>query len=60
MEEVLHFVDKYNWKKDPFFNPIPVGFNIIGFDMIIINSMQRVRPTDEAKSTKDLQQDPQM
>ena len=33
------FVDKYNWKKDPFFNPIPVGFNIIGFDMVIINRL---------------------
>jgi DNA polymerase III epsilon subunit-like protein len=33
------FVDQYNWKKDPFFNPIPVGFNIIGFDMIIINRL---------------------
>ena len=33
------FVDQYNWKKDPFYNPIPVGYNIIGFDMIIINRL---------------------
>lgn len=35
------FVDQYNWKGDAFFNPIPVGFNIIGFDMIIINRLCR-------------------
>lgn len=33
------FVSQYNWKGDAFFNPIPVGFNIIGFDMIIINRL---------------------
>ena len=33
------FVDQYNWKKDPFFNPIPVGFNIIGFIHIVIQSI---------------------
>jgi DNA polymerase III epsilon subunit-like protein len=35
------FVDQYNWKGDTFFNPIPVGFNIIGFDMIIVNRLCR-------------------
>jgi DNA polymerase III epsilon subunit-like protein len=35
------FVDQYNWKGDAFFNPIPVGFNIIGFDMIIVNRLCR-------------------
>jgi DNA polymerase III epsilon subunit-like protein len=33
------FVDQYNWKGEAFFNPIPVGFNIIGFDMHIINRL---------------------
>lgn len=33
------FVDQYNWKGEPFFNPIPVGYNIIGFDMVIINRL---------------------
>jgi DNA polymerase III epsilon subunit-like protein len=33
------FVSQYNWKGEAFFNPIPVGFNIIGFDMIIINRL---------------------
>jgi DNA polymerase III epsilon subunit-like protein len=35
------FVSQYNWKGDAFFNPIPVGFNILGFDMIIINRLCR-------------------
>jgi DNA polymerase III epsilon subunit-like protein len=33
------FVNKYNWKGDAFFNPIPVGFNIIAFDMVIIDRL---------------------
>ena len=33
------FVEQYNWKKDPFFNPIPVGYNITGFDLTIINRL---------------------
>ena len=31
------FVDQYNWKGEPFFNPIPVGYNIISFDMKIVD-----------------------
>ena len=30
------FVNQYNWKGTQFFAPIPAGFNIIGFDMIIV------------------------
>jgi DNA polymerase III epsilon subunit-like protein len=37
----VKFVNQYNWKGDPFFAPIPVGFNIIGFDMIIIDRLCR-------------------
>ncbi|NDD83556.1 3'-5' exonuclease, partial [bacterium] len=33
------FVDQYNWKGDSFYAPIPVGFNIIGFDLIIVNRL---------------------
>ena len=33
------FVDQYNWKGEPFFAPIHVGYNIIGFDMHIINRL---------------------
>ena len=35
------FVLQYNWKGDAFFNPIPVGFNIIGFDLIIVDRLCR-------------------
>ena len=34
------FVAQYNWRgTSPFWNPIPVGYNIIGFDMIIISRL---------------------
>lgn len=34
------FVVQYNWRgTSPFWNPIPVGYNIIGFDMIIISRL---------------------
>lgn len=49
------FVGQYNWKGDPFFNPIPVGFNIIGFDMIIINRLcQEFGPWDKDRSHQKL------
>lgn len=35
----VSFVNKYNWKGTSFFAPIPAGFNILGFDMIIINRL---------------------
>lgn len=44
------FVDNYNWKKDSFFAPIPVGYNIIGFDMIIINRLcEQFGPWDDKR-----------
>lgn len=49
------FVDQYNWKGEPFFNPIPVGYNIIGFDMIIINRLcQQFGPWDKSKDQQKL------
>jgi DNA polymerase III epsilon subunit-like protein len=49
------FVDQYNWKGEPFFNPIPVGYNIIGFDMIIINRLcQQFGPWDKSKNQQKL------
>jgi len=35
----VQFVEKYNWKGTTFFAPIPVGFNIIGYDLIIIDRL---------------------
>jgi DNA polymerase III epsilon subunit-like protein len=49
------FVDQYNWKGEPFFAPIPVGYNIIGFDMIIINRLcNEFGPWDKAKNHQKL------
>jgi DNA polymerase III epsilon subunit-like protein len=49
------FVSQYNWKGDAFFNPIPVGFNIIGFDMIIINRLcKQYGPWDQERNQQKL------
>jgi DNA polymerase III epsilon subunit-like protein len=49
------FVSQYNWKGDTFFNPIPVGFNIIGFDMIIINRLcEQFGPWDKDRNQQKL------
>jgi len=49
------FVLQYNWKGDTFFNPIPVGFNIIGFDMIIINRLcKEFGPWDSEREQQKL------
>lgn len=49
------FVGQYNWKGEPFFNPIPVGYNIIGFDMIIINRLcKELGPWDKTKDQQKL------
>jgi DNA polymerase III epsilon subunit-like protein len=49
------FVNQYNWKNEPFFNPIPVGYNIIGFDMIIINRLcEQFGPWDKARSQQKI------
>jgi DNA polymerase III epsilon subunit-like protein len=49
------FVDQYNWKGDSFYAPIPVGFNIIGFDLIIINRLCReFGPWDKDKEHQKL------
>jgi DNA polymerase III epsilon subunit-like protein len=49
------FVDQYNWKGEPFFNPIPVGYNIIGFDLIIVNRLcQEFGPWDKTKDQQKL------
>lgn len=49
------FVNQYNWKNEPFFNPIPVGYNIIGFDMIIINRLcEQFGPWDKGRSQQKI------
>lgn len=49
------FVDQYNWKGEPFFAPIPVGYNIIGFDMLIINRLcEEFGPWDKGRRQNKL------
>ena len=49
------FVDKYNWNCTPFFAPIPAGFNIIGYDMHIINRLcEQFGPWDDKRGQQKL------
>ncbi len=49
------FVDQYNWKGEPFWNPIPVGYNIIGFDLPIIKRLcEQFGPWDKARSEQKI------
>lgn len=54
-DKFTKFVSQYNWKGDTFFNPIPVGFNIIGFDMIIVNRLcEQFGPWDKERQQQKL------
>lgn len=54
-EKFTKFVGQYNWKGDAFFNPIPVGFNIISFDMIIVNRLcEQFGPWDKERQQQKL------
>lgn len=49
------FVNQYNWKNDPFFNPIPVGYNIVGFDLIIVNRLcKQFGPWDKSREQQKI------
>ena len=49
------FVDQYNWKGEPFFNPIPVGYNIVNFDMVIIGRLCKdFGPWDKSREEQKL------
>lgn len=54
-DKFTKFVSQYNWKGDAFFNPIPVGFNILGFDMIIVNRLcEQFGPWDKDRQQQKL------
>lgn len=54
-DKFTKFVSQYNWKGDAFFNPIPVGFNIISFDMVIINRLcQEFGPWDKDRQQQKI------
>jgi len=49
------FVNKYNWKGTPFFAPVPAGYNILGYDMIIIDRLcKEFGPWDEDRQKQKL------
>ena len=49
------FVNKYNWKGTPYFAPIPAGFNIIGYDMHIVNRLcKEYGPWDDKRQQQKL------
>lgn len=49
------FVAKYNWKGTSFYAPIPCGFNIIGYDMHIVNRLcKEYGPWDENRQQQKL------
>jgi DNA polymerase III epsilon subunit-like protein len=51
----VQFVNQYNWKGEPFYAPIPVGFNILGFDMIIVDRLcKEYGPWDKEREKQKL------
>ena len=49
------FVNKYNWKGTPYFAPIPAGFNILGYDMHIVNRLcKEYGPWDDKRQQQKL------
>jgi len=54
-EKFCAFVNKYNWKGTSFFAPIPAGYNILGYDMIIIDRLcKQYGPWDEQRQRQKL------
>ena len=49
------FVDKYNWKGTSFFAPIAAGYNILGYDMIIVDRLcKEYGPWDDQRQRQKL------
>lgn len=54
-KKFANFVEKYNWKGTSFFAPIPCGFNIIGYDMHIVNRLcKEYGPWDDNRQQQKL------
>jgi len=54
-KKFTNFVNQYNWKKTPFFAPIPCGYNIIGYDMPIVERLcQQFGPYDKNSGQQTL------
>ena len=49
------FVNKYNWKGTPYFAPLPAGFNILGYDMKIVDRLcNEYGPYDDKREGQKL------
>jgi DNA polymerase III epsilon subunit-like protein len=49
------FVNKYNWKGTSFFAPIAAGFNILNYDMIIVDRLcKEFGPSDDKNGRQKL------
>lgn len=54
-KKFVNFVNKYNWKGTPYFAPIPAGFNIIGYDMKIVDRLCKAYgPWDDKRACQKL------
>lgn len=54
-KKFVTFVEKYNWKGTSFFAPIPCGFNIIGYDMHLVNRLcKEYGPWDDNRQQQKL------
>lgn len=54
-KKFVAFVNKYNWKGTPYFAPIPAGFNILGYDMKIVDRLcKEYGPYDDKREGQKL------
>lgn len=54
-KKFVTFVNKYNWKGTPYFAPIPAGFNILGYDMKIVDRLcKEYGPYDDKREGQKL------
>lgn len=54
-KKFTEFVNQYNWKNTSFTAPIPAGFNIIGYDMPIVDRMcKEYGPYDDNRNRQKL------
>ena len=54
-KKFANFVNKYNWKKTPYFATIPAGYNIIGFDLPIVQRLcEQHGPVDKKTGKQTL------
>jgi DNA polymerase III epsilon subunit-like protein len=54
-KKFVSFVEQFNYNGSSFFAPIPVGYNIINYDLLIINRLCKdLGPWDEKRTTQKL------